>query len=313
MDRVQRIQLTRKPAPYKPAKPSDNLPPLATQQGAELTKLGATVGLAENADLVVGREPSPHGFLGDGRVRHRFSVACRGSPRHRGGRIPGSIEPVDLGLCRKLRQDLLQLLLKTADLEDELSQNHYFAGSRRHFGGSYDAFVAKLSPTGQHVWSTYLGGNDTDEGKGIAVDGSGNALVTCETRSSGWVSGGFDTSYNGGTYDAFVAKIRAWQPIGGGSSITGQGDLNGDGTDDVLLRNSLNGRVSTWIVHNGAFQRWSNIGVTNVATTNVAGVGDFDGDGTDDVLLYNFISGLIGTWIINDGAYQRWSSIGVLT
>ncbi len=64
--------------------------------------------------------------------------------------------------------------------------------------GDGDAFVAKLSPTGGHLWSTYLGGSSVDTGRGIAVDAAGNALVIGWTKSPGWVSGGFDTSHNGG-------------------------------------------------------------------------------------------------------------------
>jgi len=73
--------------------------------------------------------------------------------------------------------------------------------------GSGDPFVAELSGSGAHLWSTYLGGSQYDFGTGIAVDGAGNVFVTGTTESSGWVSGGFDTTYNGGAYDAFVAKI----------------------------------------------------------------------------------------------------------
>jgi hypothetical protein len=68
-------------------------------------------------------------------------------------------------------------------------------------------FVARLSESGEHLWSTYLGGNSYDSGNGIAADGVGNVFVTGYTSSSGWVSGGFDTAY-GGAYDGFVAKIR---------------------------------------------------------------------------------------------------------
>jgi len=56
-------------------------------------------------------------------------------------------------------------------------------------------------------WGTYLGGSEYDEGRGIAVDGDGNVYVTGWTSSSGWVSGGLDTTHNGGT-DAFVVKIQ---------------------------------------------------------------------------------------------------------
>lgn len=49
-------------------------------------------------------------------------------------------------------------------------------------GGSYDAFVAKLNPAGAGagdlVYSTYLGGTDTEEALGIAVDAGGDAVIT---------------------------------------------------------------------------------------------------------------------------------------
>ncbi len=90
------------------------------------------------------------------------------------------------------------------------------------YNGEQDAFVAKLSPSGSHLWSTYLGGSDYDYASGIAVDSVGNALVTGRTHSPGWVSGGFDTSYNGGDNDAFVAVLspsgaHLWSSYLGGS------------------------------------------------------------------------------------------------
>jgi hypothetical protein len=72
--------------------------------------------------------------------------------------------------------------------------------------GFPDAFVVKLSPSGGHLWSTYLGGGGSDEGSGIAADAAGNALVTGQTWSYGWVSGGWDTM-NAGSGDAFAAKV----------------------------------------------------------------------------------------------------------
>ena len=53
------------------------------------------------------------------------------------------------------------------------------AYNRTFGGGSVDAFVTKLNPTGSAlVYSTYLGGTHSDFGYGIAVDSSGNAYVT---------------------------------------------------------------------------------------------------------------------------------------
>ena len=52
------------------------------------------------------------------------------------------------------------------------------SGVDRSRDGNFDAFVTKLSPTGTAVYSTYLGGPCEDMGRGIAVDGAGNAYIT---------------------------------------------------------------------------------------------------------------------------------------
>jgi hypothetical protein len=52
-------------------------------------------------------------------------------------------------------------------------------------GGTYDAFVTKLTPAGNALaYSTYLGGSGDDEGFGIAVDAAGSAYVTGWTSSN---------------------------------------------------------------------------------------------------------------------------------
>ena len=106
--------------------------------------------------------------------------------------------------------------------------------------GDYDAFVAKISSAGQLAWSSYLGGSSRDQGKGIAVDASGDAWLTGYTDSSGWASGGFDTSHNGGN-DAFVTKIRSdgqqllWSSyLGAGSNDSGK-DITLDASGNVWL------------------------------------------------------------------------------
>ena len=49
--------------------------------------------------------------------------------------------------------------------------------------GSGDAFVAKVSPSGALLWSSFLGGGAYDAGYGIACDSAGNALLSGETKS----------------------------------------------------------------------------------------------------------------------------------
>jgi hypothetical protein len=76
-------------------------------------------------------------------------------------------------------------------------------------GGAFDAFVTKLSPTGNTlVYSTYLGGNGDDEGFGIAVDDSGSAYVTGITDSTNFpTQNPFQGAFAGGLLDAFVTKL----------------------------------------------------------------------------------------------------------
>ncbi|HUF61291.1 MAG TPA: SBBP repeat-containing protein, partial [Verrucomicrobiales bacterium] len=87
-----------------------------------------------------------------------------------------------------------------------------------------DVFMVKLTPLGNSlVYSTYLGGDHSDEPRGIAVDASGNAYVTGITRSINFLTSGnaLSTSIHGpvipdefddsrpslGYSDAFVTSL----------------------------------------------------------------------------------------------------------
>ncbi len=77
--------------------------------------------------------------------------------------------------------------------------------------GSLDAFVTKLNAAGNAlVYSTYLGGDGNDQGRGIAVDSSGNAYVTGVTNSTNFpTANAFDSTIGGNGDDAFVTKLNA--------------------------------------------------------------------------------------------------------
>jgi hypothetical protein len=79
-------------------------------------------------------------------------------------------------------------------------------------GGNFDAFVAKLNPSGSALlYSTYLGGNEYELARSIAVDSAGNAYVTGDTGSQNFPTAApLQANYGGcGEYDAFVTKFNA--------------------------------------------------------------------------------------------------------
>jgi PKD repeat protein/methionine-rich copper-binding protein CopC len=75
-------------------------------------------------------------------------------------------------------------------------------------GGDSDVFLSKFSSNGNLTYSTYLGGNSADRGNGIAVDNQGNIYATGYTGSNfPTTPGAYQTTYGGGTYDAFLVEF----------------------------------------------------------------------------------------------------------
>jgi uncharacterized protein (TIGR03437 family) len=76
------------------------------------------------------------------------------------------------------------------------------------FGGGFsNAFIFKLTPTGQLMYSTYLGGGNQDQANGLAVDSSGAAFVAGYTYSTDFpVKNALQPTMTKAP-DAFVAKL----------------------------------------------------------------------------------------------------------
>jgi len=75
-------------------------------------------------------------------------------------------------------------------------------------GGNDDAFVAKIDATTLTLdYSSYLGGTDTDNAYGIAVDTSGSAYVAGQTCSTNFPVSNPEQITPGGDCDAFVSKV----------------------------------------------------------------------------------------------------------
>ena len=102
------------------------------------------------------------------------------------------------------------------------------------FGGLNDAYLAKLDPAAAGaaslVYSTYVGGNDDDQGYGLAVDGSDVAYVAGFARSPNFpVAGGPFQPVNGGVWDGFVMKVNP--ALSGAASLLYSTYLGGLSTD----------------------------------------------------------------------------------
>jgi len=81
-------------------------------------------------------------------------------------------------------------------------------------GGDADSFVAKLDPTGTTlVYSSYLGGTNTELATGIAIDTSGAAYVTGQTCSQDFPLANPLQAVPGGNCDAYIAKVSALSGI----------------------------------------------------------------------------------------------------
>lgn len=80
--------------------------------------------------------------------------------------------------------------------------------------GERDATLVQLSPDGTQLhYSTYLGGSDVDQARGVAVDTRGDVVLTGSTYSTDFpiTPLAFDPTYNGGG-DGFVVKLRLAAP-----------------------------------------------------------------------------------------------------
>lgn len=96
------------------------------------------------------------------------------------------------------------------------------------FGGFTDSYVSKINAAGSAlVYSTYLGGSDSEIGRDVAVDSAGNAYVTGNTTSTNFPAANAVQATYGGAQDAFVSKLNA-----AGSAFVYSTYLGGSARDD---------------------------------------------------------------------------------
>ncbi|MFQ5511853.1 MAG: FlgD immunoglobulin-like domain containing protein [Candidatus Krumholzibacteriia bacterium] len=121
-----------------------------------------------------------------------------------------------------------------------------FGGGNLTSAGIGDIFLAKYDASGVHQWSQRFGDTTADVGFGIAVDASGNAIVT--GTFSGTVDFGGGNLTSAGANDIFVAKydaggVHQWSKRFGdvGSDLSSGATVDASG--NVIVTGSFEGTV----------------------------------------------------------------------
>ncbi|MFV2015691.1 MAG: SBBP repeat-containing protein, partial [Candidatus Heimdallarchaeota archaeon] len=114
--------------------------------------------------------------------------------------------------------------------------------SNSTFGGESDAYVSKFASDGILIYSTYLGGNVSDNANSISIDAFGNMYVAGETNSNNFpiVGVNANSTYGGGSLDGFVTKISAggaliFSTFLGGSNYELMYDLRVDNFGNIYV------------------------------------------------------------------------------
>jgi hypothetical protein len=121
------------------------------------------------------------------------------------------------------------------------------------------AFVTKLTPSAsgsaQLAYSSYLGGDTFDEGFGVAVDVSGNALIAGETKSTNFPQKGtqITAGLSSAAGNAFLTEINT--TVGGSGSLVYSTYLGGTspgssffGFADVATAVAIDGNSNAYVV-----------------------------------------------------------------
>lgn len=127
-------------------------------------------------------------------------------------------------------------------------------------GGEQDAFVTKFNPTAlTRDYSSYFGGTRREFGEAIAVDSTGNVVITGTTESSPTdafpLRNAAQTVYGGGIFDAFAARIvpvnNSVTPLvystylGGGGQEQGLGIVTNSSNEAIVIASTFSTNYPT--------------------------------------------------------------------
>jgi hypothetical protein len=125
-----------------------------------------------------------------------------------------------------------------------------FGGGNRTGGGNQDIFLAKFSGVdGSQMWSRGFGGTLDDQSFGVALDGTGNVMMTGVFQNTVDFGGGGPGLTSAGSYDMFVAKYlgtdgsHVWSKRFGSTGFDSGSALAMDGSGNVVVTGTFQNTV----------------------------------------------------------------------
>ncbi len=158
--------------------------------------------------------------------------------------------------------------------------------------GNEDIFISKFDSSGNHLWSKRLGSTANDQGNSVAVDSSGNVIVT------GYVVGNADLNGDGDTSDMYEASGATF--------------------DDVFISKFNSSGIHQWSKRLGGEQqdRGNSVAADSsgniIVTGYVSGIADVNGDGDTGDSYETPAVGVNGNWDVfiskfNSSGIHQWS------
>ncbi len=152
-----------------------------------------------------------------------------------------------------------------------------FGGVIISSSGDTDAFIAKFNSAGVVQWAKKLGGVDTEYALGVAVDNSGNAVMTGFFGPGSVTEPGLPTITSTGESDIFLIKYDA---NGVALWLKGYGGVAFDGAEEVALDSASN------IIITGVF----NDTMSNMGGASLSHLGN------GDIFLAKFNAAAVHQW-----------------
>jgi hypothetical protein len=155
-----------------------------------------------------------------------------------------------------------------------------------------NAFLTKFNSTGSALlYSTYLGGSNTDSVSSIAVTESGAVYLAGGAGSTDFpVTAGAFQRVNrslSGLHTAFITKLSLRPAFP---------DFNNDGSTDLLLQNPTTGAIASWFMQGSSRSGGADFSLIPPAEYALVGAGDFRGDGATTLVLQSRITNQVAFW-----------------